>query len=107
MNKMDGINIDDYTIIERIGQGVTGIIYKVKNKITNELFAMKKMYYDKDEEEFLIQIKNEIKTLQILKNKPNIMIIHDSLIANYTIYIIIYCNLLNKYLSMLCFLYHK
>lgn len=33
----------DYRIIEKIGQGEYGIVYKVKHKQTDQVFALKKI----------------------------------------------------------------
>jgi len=56
-------NIGKYTIIEQIGNGSFGVLYKGKNNITGEIVAIK-MENIKDETKML---KNETKIYQYLK----------------------------------------
>ena len=42
--------LSDYVKIEKIGEGTYGVVYKGKNKITNQLVALKKIRLENDEE---------------------------------------------------------
>ena len=42
-------SLSDYVKIEKIGEGTYGVVYKGKNKITNQLVALKKIRLENDE----------------------------------------------------------
>ncbi|XP_031556773.1 cyclin-dependent kinase 12-like [Actinia tenebrosa] len=64
--------VDMFQIIEQIGEGTYGQVYKAKDKITGELVGMKKVRTDNEKEGFPITAVREIKILRQL-NHPNII----------------------------------
>ncbi|EDO46173.1 predicted protein [Nematostella vectensis] len=61
-----------FDIIEQIGEGTYGQVYKAKDKITGELVGLKKVRTDNEKEGFPITAVREIKILCQL-NHPNII----------------------------------
>lgn len=64
-NVSTGITLDDYAILEEIGRGSFGKVYRVMKKSNREVFAMKKL-----SKEFLMnqkQLKYAIGECKILK----------------------------------------
>ncbi|KAK3700498.1 hypothetical protein QZH41_015721 [Actinostola sp. cb2023] len=64
--------VDMFQIIEQIGEGTYGQVYKARDKITGELVGMKKVRTDNEKEGFPITAVREIKILRQL-NHPNII----------------------------------
>ena len=77
----------DYEIIEKIGEGSYGKVYKVRNKINNEIRAMKEI-----EKNYLGNLSdNEVmKEIEILKhlNHPYIIKLYEYYVTNDYIYLI-------------------
>jgi serine/threonine protein kinase len=59
-----------YEILKKLGEGSYGKIYKVKNKDSEEIYAMKQMDKIKIQQNLEL-FKNEIEIMSIL-NHPNI-----------------------------------
>lgn len=59
----------DYRILEKIGQGEYGIVYKVRHKHTDEVFALKKINITNLTEKEKIQAFKEVKLLKKLDHK--------------------------------------
>ncbi|KAI8925553.1 kinase-like domain-containing protein [Entophlyctis helioformis] len=70
-----------YVTIERIGQGVYGTVYKVRDERTGSIHAMKKTTMDP--EGTMATTMREISILKALKH-DNIVSIHDVCIANHS-----------------------
>ncbi|KAI0988705.1 hypothetical protein GJ496_006146 [Pomphorhynchus laevis] len=64
--------LSKYTLINKIGQGTFGVVYKGKVNETEELVAIKQLIMDNDREGFPITALREVKILQIL-NHTNIV----------------------------------
>ena len=71
--------LSDYVKIEKIGEGTYGVVYKGKNKITNQLVALKKIRLENDEEGVPSTALREISLLRELQH-PNIVALLDVLI---------------------------
>lgn len=70
-------DMDRYIKLEKIGQGTYGVVHRGVDTKTQELVALK-FFKNVDEDEDLSQvIIRELNTLQILKNKENIIQIKD------------------------------
>ena len=69
--------IKDYIILEQLGQGSYGIVYKVKKKNTNDIYALKQMSYDGLSKDEINQIKKEAKILNLI-NSDFVVKIYDS-----------------------------
>lgn len=66
-------SIENYFYLNKIHEGVYGIVFRAKDKITNEIYAIKKVKLNKDQKEgFPITSIREINILLSLKH-PNIV----------------------------------
>ena len=80
-----------YEILKKLGEGSYGKIYKVKNKDTEEIYAMKQMDKIKIQQNLEL-FKNEIEIMSIL-NHPNICKLYEVYEDSKFIYLIIeYCE---------------
>ena len=70
--------LSDYVKIEKIGEGTYGVVYKGKNKITNQMVALKKIRLENDEEGVPSTAIREISLLRELQH-PNIVSLMDVL----------------------------
>ena len=67
---MEDINIlKKYDIIERLGQGSFGSVSKIKNKVTNKIYALKQIPLNGVNNEKLASIENEANILSKLSHK--------------------------------------
>ncbi|KAK3109135.1 hypothetical protein FSP39_023685 [Pinctada imbricata] len=64
--------VDLFSIIEIVGEGTYGQVYKAKDSFTDELVALKKVRLENEKEGFPITAVREIKILRQL-NHPNIV----------------------------------
>ncbi|EFA80612.1 hypothetical protein PPL_06551 [Heterostelium album PN500] len=62
-------SVDLYERIEQIGEGTFGQVYKAKNKLTDEVVALKKVLMENESEGFPITAIREIKILKELDHK--------------------------------------
>ena len=46
----DSPDLEKYQRINKIGEGTYGIVYKARNKLTNEIIALKKIRLDHEDE---------------------------------------------------------
>jgi NIMA (never in mitosis gene a)-related kinase len=69
--------IKDYIILEQLGQGSYGTVYKVKKKNTNDIYALKQMSYNDLSKDEINQIKKEAKILNLI-NSDFVIKIYDS-----------------------------
>jgi cyclin-dependent kinase 1 len=77
----------DYVKIEKIGEGTYGVVYKGKNKITNQLVALKKIRLENDEEGVPSTAIREISLLRELTH-PNIVSLLDVLMQENKLYLV-------------------
>ena len=68
--------LSDYVKTEKIGEGTYGVVYKGKNKITNQMVALKKIRLENDEEGVPSTAIREISLLRELQH-PNIVALMD------------------------------
>ncbi len=71
MNKL----IENYILLERVSSSDFSEVFKSKHKITNELFAIKVVSFEKftNNPKYQEQISNELRALKILDNFPHIV----------------------------------
>jgi cyclin-dependent kinase 1 len=77
----------DYVKIEKIGEGTYGVVYKGKNKKTNQLVALKKIRLENDEEGVPSTAIREISLLRELQH-PNIVSLLDVLMQENKLYLV-------------------
>lgn len=82
-----GFALSDYVKIEKIGEGTYGVVYKGKNKITNQLVALKKIRLENDEEGVPSTAIREISLLRELQH-PNIVSLQDVLMQENKLYLV-------------------
>jgi len=68
--------MDKYLKIEKLGEGTYGIVYKAKNKDTNEIVALKRIRLDSEDEGVPCTAIREISLLKELRH-PNIVRLYD------------------------------
>ena len=84
--------IKDYIIIEKLGQGNFGVVYKVKKKNTNNIFALKQISFRGLTNDEINQVKKEAKILQLI-NSDFVVKYYDSFEENNNMNIVMeYCD---------------
>ncbi|KAL8214956.1 hypothetical protein R6Q57_004405 [Mikania cordata] len=79
--------MDKYQIIEKLGSGSYGVVWKAINKQTQETVAIKKLFLKYESPSSIIMIKREIKSLMFNKHK-NIVKLKDIINENNTIFLV-------------------
>lgn len=85
--QLQSFTLSDYVKIEKIGEGTYGVVYKGKNKITNQLVALKKIRLENDEEGVPSTAIREISLLRELQH-PNIVSLLDVLMQENKLYLV-------------------
>lgn len=94
--------MDDFIKIEKIGEGTYGVVYKAKNKKTNQFVAMKKIRLDSEEEGVPSTSIREISLLKELQH-PNVVKLESIIMDEGKIYLIFeFLSMdLKKYLDLI------
>ncbi|XP_009070264.1 PREDICTED: cyclin-dependent kinase 1 isoform X3 [Acanthisitta chloris] len=79
--------MDDYTKVEKIGEGTYGVVYKGRHKVTGQVVAMKKIRLESEEEGVPSTAIREISLLKEL-NHPNIVRLQDVITHDSRLYLI-------------------
>ncbi|XP_073649666.1 cyclin-dependent kinase 1 isoform X1 [Tursiops truncatus] len=79
--------MEDYTKIEKIGEGTYGVVYKGRHKTTGQVVAMKKIRLESEEEGVPSTAIREISLLKELRH-PNIVSLQDVLMQDSRLYLI-------------------
>eukprot|EP01060_Flectonema_neradi_P016782 TRINITY_DN2341_c0_g3_i1.p1 TRINITY_DN2341_c0_g3~~TRINITY_DN2341_c0_g3_i1.p1 ORF type:complete len:309 (+),score=50.17 TRINITY_DN2341_c0_g3_i1:87-1013(+) len=70
-----GVGISRYQKLDKVGEGTYGTVYKAKDKMTNDLVALKCIRLDNEEEGVTCTAIREVSLLKELKH-PNIVKLH-------------------------------
>jgi len=73
--------LDKYEKLEKLGEGTYGVVYKAQDKTTKELFALKKIRLESEDEGIPSTAIREIALLKELQH-PNVVRIHDVIHTN-------------------------
>lgn len=65
--------VENYEIMDIIGEGTFGMVYKAKDRRSNQIYALKKVRLEKEKEGFPVTTVREIKILRQLDNHQNII----------------------------------
>mmetsp|Transcript_83859 Transcript_83859/g.125720 ORF Transcript_83859/g.125720 Transcript_83859/m.125720 type:complete len:90 (+) Transcript_83859:54-323(+) len=68
--------LEKFEKLERLGEGTYGVVYKARDKGTNELYALKKIRLVSEDEGIPSTAIREISLLKELQH-PNIVKLHD------------------------------
>ena len=79
--------VEDFLKIEKIGEGTYGVVFKGKNKKTNEIVAMKKIRLESEEEGVPSTAIREVSLLKELQH-PNIVMLQDVIMQESRLYLI-------------------
>ncbi|CAL1530848.1 unnamed protein product [Lymnaea stagnalis] len=79
--------MDDYSKIEKIGEGTYGVVYKGRHKKSNRLVALKKIRLESEEEGVPSTAIREISLLKELQH-PNIVSLEDVLMQENKLYLV-------------------
>ena len=79
--------LDKYEKIEKVGEGTYGVVYKCKNKKTNEYVALKKIRLENEDEGIPSTAIREISILKQLKH-PNIVRLVDLIHGEKKLYLV-------------------
>ncbi|KAL7638025.1 UNVERIFIED_CONTAM: hypothetical protein RMT77_011650 [Armadillidium vulgare] len=79
--------MEDYTRIEKLGEGTYGIVYKAKNRKTGKFVAMKRIRLENEEEGVPSTAIREISLLKELQH-PNIVFLEDVLMQEHKLFLV-------------------
>ncbi|CAI5440860.1 unnamed protein product [Caenorhabditis angaria] len=74
-------NIAEYECVNRVDEGTFGVVYRGKDKRTDEIVALKRLKMEKEKEGFPITALREINMLLKAGNHPNIVNVKEILIG--------------------------
>jgi len=82
-----GLRMEDFAKLEKIGEGTYGVVFKGCNRKTNEIVAMKKIRLESEEEGVPSTAIREISLLKELQH-PNIVLLQDVIMQESRLYLI-------------------
>jgi len=81
------LRMEDFVKLEKIGEGTYGVVFKGRNRRTNEIVAMKKIRLESEEEGVPSTAIREISLLKELQH-PNIVSLQDVIMQESRLYLI-------------------
>jgi len=84
--------VHDYIRLDRIDEGSYGVVYRAKDKETGEIFALKKLKYEKEKNGFSMSSLREVKVLMNFKH-PHIVNVKEIVVGSHlnAVYIVMEC----------------
>lgn len=79
--------IEDYSKIEKIGEGTYGVVYKGRNRKNNQLVALKKIRLENEEEGVPSTAIREISILKEIVH-PNVVGLNDVILSENSLYLV-------------------
>lgn len=73
--------LDKYERLDELGQGTYGVVYKAREKTTNEIYALKEIRLESEDEGIPSTAIREISLLKELQH-PNVVRLHDVVHSN-------------------------
>ena len=83
----DNHKLDEFQKLEKIGEGTYGVVYKAKDKITNQFGALKKIRLETESEGVPSTAIREISLLKELDH-PNVVQLLDVIHADQKLYLV-------------------
>ena len=80
-------NVERYQKIEKLGEGTYGVVYKAKDKVTNEIIALKKIRLENEDEGVPSTAIREISLVKDCQH-PNIVKLKDIVHNEQKLYLI-------------------
>jgi len=80
--------MNKYERIEKIGEGNYGVVYKAKDKQTNQWVALKKIRLETEDEGVPSTTIREVALLKELSNHPNIVNLLDVIHCNQKLHLV-------------------
>jgi len=84
----DSQKLDDFQKLEKIGEGTYGIVYKAKDKITDQFVALKKIRLETESEGVPSTAIREISLLKELDH-PNVVQLLDVIHADQNLFLVL------------------
>lgn len=76
-----------YQLVNQVGEGTFGKVYKAKNVVTGNLVALKRIKVEAEKDGFPVTALREIKLLQSLSH-PNIIFLHEMMVSKGNVYMV-------------------
>lgn len=83
------VGLERYTKLDVIGRGTYGVVYSARDKVTNKMVALKKIYLEAEDEGIPCTALREVSILKALSDHPNIVLIHEVVHENQKLYLIL------------------
>ncbi|XP_042906651.1 cyclin-dependent kinase 11B isoform X1 [Parasteatoda tepidariorum] len=74
-------SVEEFSCLNRIEEGTYGVVYRAKDKRTNEIVALKRLKMEKEKEGFPITSLREINTL-LKAQHPNIVVVREIVVGS-------------------------
>lgn len=86
------INGERYEQLEQIGRGGLSEVFKVRQVLSGQLFALKKVTFDQFDDAFVDGFKQEIDLLQRLRSDPRVVRLVDHAVVATRLYLVMECG---------------
>ncbi|KAG0064759.1 Cyclin-dependent kinase 10 [Linnemannia elongata] len=73
--------VDDFEKLNKVGEGTYGVVYRAKDKKTNEIVALKRIRMERENDGLPISSLREIKLLKTLRH-DNVVLVKDVAVGN-------------------------